>query len=397
MIKQHLPYLLLSFSLLMQSCQSTAQVNSTSQAAIEMGAARTDQYLPLLKDKSVALLVNQTSIVEETHLVDLLLKKKVTVTKVFAPEHGFRGKADAGAHVKSGKDEKTGLPIISLYGSNKKPTADQLSDVDVVIFDIQDVGTRFYTYISSMHYVMQACAEQGKEMLVLDRPNPNGMYVDGPVLEMENQSFVGMHPIPIVHGLTVGELANMINQQGWLGSDLQCDLTVIPMQHYSHDSTYSLPVKPSPNLPNDLSIALYPSLCLFEGTEISVGRGTMKPFQQIGHPSLTDYEDGFTPESIEGMSKYPPHENEQCFGIQFNNGDLQYKFSLSYLIEFYQAFEPKKDFFNNFFVKLAGTASLQQQIEAGFTEEEIRLSWKQELENYKALRKQYLLYPDFKE
>jgi len=372
-------------------CDSFSQTNKKS---IIVGAEKTSQYLPLLKDKKVALVVNQTSNIKETHLVDSLLKLDVDIKKVFAPEHGFRGKADAGATVKNGVDEKSGLPIISLYGSNKKPSKDQLSDIDIVIFDIQDVGTRFYTYISTMHYVMEACAENNKSLIVLDRPNPNGMYVEGPVLDLKHQSFVGMHPIPILHGLTVGELASMINNEGWLADRIKCQLKVIKVVHYNHRMHYSLPVKPSPNLPNDLSISLYPSLCLFEGTVVSVGRGTSIPFQQIGHPQLHEsYHYSFIPESTEG-AKYPPLEGEKCYGLKFETKLYNEGFSLQYLIDFYQAFDEKDKFFNNFFTKLIGNTSLREQIEAGFTEEEIKLSWQTDLDNYKRMRNKYLLYED---
>jgi len=375
----------LFFMILINAC--LAQQNKPLPAAYQ-----TKEYLPYLKGKSVGMVVNQTSTIDQTHLVDTLRSHKIKITKVFAPEHGFRGEADAGATVKSGIDQKTGLPIISLYGANKKPTKDQLEDLDVVIFDIQDVGARFYTYISTMHYVMEACAENNIPLLILDRPNPNGMHVDGPILEMEHQSFVGMHPIPILHGLTVAELAQMINGEKWLKNDVQCDLKIVKNMNYTHNDTYSLPVKPSPNLPNDPSIALYPSLCLFEGTVISVGRGTEKPFQQIGHPSLTKFDHTFTPASMPGSSKYPPFENEKCYGISFDEKNYFDGFSLQYLIKFYEAFPQKDQFFNNFFTKLAGTKSLQQQIEAGFSEEEIKMSWQAGLEEYKKMRAQYLLY-----
>jgi len=364
------------------------------QSEIQPAAAETKDYLPLLKNKKVALVVNQTSTIKQTHLVDSLQALGVNVVKVFAPEHGFRGEADAGEVIKNGIDQKSGLPIISLYGKNKKPTAQQLQNVDVILFDIQDVGVRFYTYISTMHYVMEAAAENNKSVVVLDRPNPNGMYVEGPVLDLAYQSFVGMHAIPIVHGLTVGELALMINGEGWLTNGQKCDLTVVSVKNYTHQTPYSLPIKPSPNLPNDLSIALYPSLCLFEGTVISVGRGTLRPFQQIGHPLLKEkYEDEFTPISMPG-AKSPPFKNEDCYGISFTGKTFTNGFSLRYLIDFYAAFPQKDQFFNSFFTKLAGNKVLQEQIASGFTAEEIELSWQSNLNNYRTLRKKYLLYPD---
>jgi uncharacterized protein YbbC (DUF1343 family) len=384
-ISKLIPLCTLFFMILVNAC--VAQENSPVPAAYQ-----TEKYLNLLNGKSVGMVVNQTSTIGQTHLVDTLRSHEINVIKVFAPEHGFRGEADAGAIVKSGIDKKTGLPIISLYGANKKPTKGQLENLDVVIFDIQDVGARFYTYISTMHYVMEACAENNIPLLILDRPNPSGMYVDGPILEMEHQSFVGMHPLPILHGLTVAELAQMINGEKWLKNELQCELIIIKNKNYRHSDSYSLPIKPSPNLPNDLSIALYPSLCLFEGTVISVGRGTEKPFQQIGHPELTSFEHIFTPESTPGSSQYPPFENEKCYGIDFESKDFEQGISLKYLIHFYNAFPNKDEYFNSFFTKLAGTESLRQQIEAGFSEEEMKMSWQADLEEYKKIRKKYLIY-----
>ncbi len=294
---------------------------------------QTEKYLPLLKGKNIALVVNQTSVIQNTHLVDSLLSHKLRIKTIFAPEHGFRGEADAGAHVANGIDKKTNLPIISLYGNNKKPTSAQLKGIDLIIFDIQDVGARFYTYISTMHYVMEACAENGIPLLILDRPNPNGMYVDGPVLDMKFQSFVGMHPIPVLHGLTVAELAKMINGEKWLKDSAQCELVNITCENYTHQTTYSLPIKPSPNLPNDQAIALYPSLCFFEGTIVSVGRGTEMPFQLYGHPSWkTAY--SFTPISTAGASS-PPYQNQRCYGYNLENTSTD-GFTLSYLIQAYQ-------------------------------------------------------------
>ncbi|MCC9165707.1 exo-beta-N-acetylmuramidase NamZ family protein [Pontibacter harenae] len=374
---------------------TTAEVTKQPAAtdALQLGAAQTDKYLPLLQGKRVGLVVNQTSVIGQTHLVDSLLSLGVKVSTIFAPEHGFRGEADAGAHVKDAKDVKTGLPIISLYGANKKPLPDQIKELDVLVFDIQDVGTRFYTYISTMHYVMEAAAENNKQVLVLDRPNPNGHYVDGPVLEMEQQSFVGMHPIPIVHGLTVGELAHMINGEGWLKGKQQAELTVIPMENYTHQTAYTLPVKPSPNLPNTQAITLYPSLCFFEGTNVSVGRGTPTPFQVIGSPYYQDKSFSFVPKPMPGAME-PPYKGQTCYGLDLTNPADAQPFTLIYLLDFYQNSTQKDKFFNNFFEKLAGTAKLRQQIIAGKTETEIRASWEPALSNYKQLRKQYLLYPD---
>ena len=303
---------------------------------IIVGAERSELYLPFLKDKRIALVVNQTSMVDTMHLVDFLLSKNINVKKIFAPEHGFRGNIDRGKHFNNNIDKKTGLPIIAMYGKNRKPKAEQLKDIDVVVFDIQDVGVRFFTYISSMHYVMEACAENNKKVIILDRPNPLGDYVDGPVLKPKFKSFVGMHQIPVVHGLTIGELALMINEEGWLKNGVKCDLEIIKMQNYNHSIHYYLPIKPSPNLPNDISIRLYPSLCFFEATNVSIGRGTKFPFQVIGYPNKKFGNFTFTPKDIPGMQINPLHENEVCYGInlQNSNPDTIY-FSLKYIIVLY--------------------------------------------------------------
>ncbi|HRK27299.1 MAG TPA: DUF1343 domain-containing protein [Chitinophagales bacterium] len=357
-------------------------------------------YANLLTNKRIALVVNQTSMVGKIHLTDFLLQQNIRVVKVFAPEHGFRGDADAGATIKNSRDVNTGLPVISLYGKNKKPLPDDLKDVDLVVFDIQDVGARFYTYISTMHYVMEACAEQNKEFVVLDRPNPNGFYIDGPILEPAYQSFVGMHPIPIVHGLTVGELALMINGEGWLANGERCNLTVVPCQNYTHQSFYELPIKPSPNLPNPRAIYLYPSLCFFEGAAVSVGRGTDKQFQLVGSPKSLAYSFAFTPVSKPGAAS-PVFMNETCYGIDLSDFPIDSlrsmrRINLQWLINFYQTYSVKDQFFNAFFNKLAGNDVLQQQIKDGLTEEDIRATWQWGLDQYKAKRRQYLLYPDFK-
>ncbi len=366
-------------------------------AQIKTGAEQIKKYLPLLKKKNIAVVVNHTSMVKEVHLVDLLLQSNVAIKKVFAPEHGFRGTADAGEHVKNHIDKKTKIPIISLYGKNKKPSIEQLKDIELVVFDIQDVGVRFYTYISTMHYVMEACAEQNIPVLILDRPNPNGNTVAGPVLDLKYQSFVGMHPIPIVHGLTVGELAQMINGEKWLKDSVVCDLTVITCKKYTHNTTYELPIKPSPNLPNTISVQLYPSLCLFEATEVSIGRGTLFPFQVAGTPngkSIGEFK--FTPKSIIGMSKYPKHENKTCYGIDFREYKIP-KFSLFPLLQFYKNSKNKARFFTSpkFFNLLAGNNELMAQIKRGDTYEDIKKSWQPKLNHYLALRTNYLLYPDF--
>jgi len=353
-----------------------------------------DDYLPLLAGKRVALVVNQTSVIGTRHLVDTLYARGINITKVMAPEHGFRGEAPDGETIDNSKDPKTGIPIVSIYGKTKKPSPEMLADVDVLIFDIQDVGIRFYTFISTMHYIMEAAAENGKQVIVLDRPNPNGMYVDGPVKEEEIQAFVAKHPIPIVHGLTVGELAKMINGEGWLEGGLTCDLTVIKMQNWDHNSTYSLPIKPSPNLPNDNAIALYPSLGLFEGTVVSVGRGTDFPFEVIGHPDYSKGNFSFTPQPNEG-SKYPPMEGKECKGQYFGNTPARRELSLQYLIDYHADIKDDTTFFRSYINLLAGTKKLKEQVEAGMSEAEIKATWQPGLKKYKALRKQYLLYPDF--
>lgn len=367
------------------------------QESPKPAAENTSAYLPLLQGKNIALVVNQTSVVGETHLADTLLKLGISIKKIFAPEHGFRGTADAGETVTDGIDTKTGLPVISLYGKNKKPSSSQLEGIDLVVFDIQDVGARFYTYISTMHYVMEACAENAISFMVLDRPNPNGYYVDGPVLDTSFSSFVGMHPIPVVHGLTVGELAQMINGENWLKGGVQCDLQVVACTNYQHDSQYKLPIKPSPNLPNDRAIELYPSLCFFEPTIVSIGRGTQTPFQLVGSPEHANfYSYQFTPQSTSG-AKYPKHEGELCFGKDLTDSSIQHNtpFFLTELLTFYQQTEDKETFFTNakFFDLLAGTDKLRQQIRAGLSEEEIRQSWQSDLEKYKILREKYLIYP----
>lgn len=358
---------------------------------IKVGAEQLDLLLPLLKNKHIAMVVNHTAMVGKLHLVDTLLKSGITIKKIMAPEHGFRGKADAGETVKDGADSKTGLPIVSLYGNNKKPTQEQLSDVDLVVFDIQDVGVRFFTYISTLHYVMEACAENGKQVIVLDRPNPNGGYVDGPLLQAEHTSFVGMHPIPIVHGMTIGEYAAMINGEGWIKGN--CALEIIKLKNWKHGDVYSLPHKPSPNLPNDHAIRLYPSTCLFEGTVISVGRGTLTPFEVLGHPVLKNMSFSFTPVSIDGMSKNPPFENQVCYGLDLRDAVVKNQLDLSYLIQLYQLYPDKEKFFIPYFEKLAGTSVLREQIKSGMTEEAIRKTWETDLKKFRDMRSRYLLYP----
>ncbi len=381
-------FLLSFFSFFFMTCGQA----KNEDKKLMLGAERTSAYISGLEDKKVGLLINHTSIIGETHLVDYLLQKNISIKKIFAPEHGFRGKADAGEKIEDNVDAKTGIQVASLYGENKKPTADMLKGLDVVIFDIQDVGTRFYTYISSMHYMMEACAENHVKMIVFDRPNPNGHYIDGPVLNPEFKSFVGMHPIPVVHGLTVGELAQMINGEGWLEGGMKCDLEVVTMENYKHTDTYSLPVKPSPNLPNDKAINLYPSLCFFEGTKMSIGRGTQFPFQVIGYPDEKYGTFSFTPESIVGMAKYPKYEGKKCYGVDLRNSKSLDRLDLSYIIDHYKLWKKEESFFTNYFNTLAGTDQLKKQIESGMSEKEIRASWQDDLEKYNLLRNKYLLY-----
>ena len=373
----------------------------TNLAKMETGAEQTEKYLPLLKGKKVAIVANHTTNINGSHLVDSLLSSGVHIVKIFSPEHGFRGKADAGEHVHNYQDSKTGLPVISLYGSSKKPQLKDLKDVDVVIFDLQDVGVRFYTYISTMHYVMEACAETGVEMMILDRPNPNGFYVDGPVLDTAYHSFVGMHPVPIVHGMTIGEFAQMINGEGWLKSGIQCKLNIIKCDHYTHDSLYQLPINPSPNLQNMLSVYLYPSLGFFEGTSLSVGRGTEFPFQVFGGPDMQNVEFTFTPISIDGASKYPKHRDTKCYGVDLRTIDKQELLNqkaiqLQWILFAYQNVKNQDDFFNAFFYNISGNEKLRKQIEQGKSEEEIRQSWQPQLDEFKQIRRKYLLYEDYK-
>ncbi|MBR9914100.1 MAG: DUF1343 domain-containing protein [Algicola sp.] len=382
-----------------QSEQTLDEVNSSSNTTIVVAANRTDAYIPKLKNRRVGVVANQTSVIYKAnqkdyiHLVDSLLDRVVDIKKVYAPEHGFRGTADAGEIIKDGIDLKTNLPIISLYGDHKKPSLEQLSGLDIMIFDIQDVGARFYTYISTLHYVMEACAEAKLPLLILDRPNPNGHYVDGPILELKHQSFVGMHPIPVVHGMTIGEYAKMINGEGWLNNKVQCDLEVITMNNYAHNKAYSLPIKPSPNLPNDQAINLYPSLCFFEGTNVNAGRGTSKQFQIYGSPYLdkTVYNFKYIPTANEG-SKYPKNQGMLCYGEDLSQQDTMSQIDLSFLIRAYQNTIDKDKFFNSFFVKLAGTESLKEQIVTGMSEAEIKKSWQSDLEQFKKTRERYLIY-----
>ena len=382
----------------------TGQVNVVKSQVdeIQVGANQVEKYLPLLKGKIVAVVANQTSLVSNVHFVDTLVASGVKIKCVFAPEHGFRGEAGAGEKIKDGKDKKTGLPIISLYGKHLKPSSNDLANVDILIFDIQDVGARFYTYISTLQYVMEACAEANLPILILDRPNPNGFYVDGPVLHEAFKSFVGMCKIPVVHGMTIGEYAKMLKGEKWFSNSDSLDLKIILVVNYTHRSLYNLPVQPSPNLPNMQAVYLYPSLCFFEGTSISIGRGTKFPFQCVGFPGMKNGDISFTPINIAGVVSNPPYRDTLCNGIDLRTVSL-YEDSLSSLLQLkwltkmYSEFPNKKFFFNSFFEKLAGTATLRTQIINGRTEAEIRKSWEPELSEFKKIRKKYLLYLDFDE
>lgn len=378
------------------------QKQPATDSSILVGAARFDQYLPLLKGKRIAILTNQTAVIgsQKTHLVDTLLHLGVNIVKIFGPEHGFRGTADAGATVENSIDKKTGIPIISLYGSHNKPTPEDLNDVDVMIYDIQDVGTRFYTYISSMQRYMEAAAENNKPVIILDRPNPNGFYVDGPVLEEDQKSGVGMQPIPIVYGMTIGEYAKMLVGEGWLNTDSTPDLTVVKCLNYTHDSLYHLPVKPSPNLPNMASIYLYPSLCFFEGTKVNVGRGTHHQFQLFGNPEFPKSLYSYTPKSMPG-AVHPKLEGQKCYGYLVATDahtalkKIQKKIQLKWILKAYKLYPDKTHFFRDFFNLLAGTKDLMQQIKDGWSAKKIKASWQPELNQFKKTRKKYLLYPDF--
>jgi uncharacterized protein YbbC (DUF1343 family) len=373
------------------ACAST---QADTPKTLKTGAEQTSLYVSDLKGKTIALVVNHTSMIGKTHLADSLLSLGIKIKTIFAPEHGFRGTADAGEHVANGIDKKTGLPIVSLYGANRKPSVAQLEGIDVIIFDIQDVGARFYTYTSTMHYVMEACAEQSKKLLILDRPNPNGHYVDGQVLNKKFASFVGLNPVPVVHGCTVGELAQMINGESWLNGNKKCNIQIIKCLGYKHSTAYNPPIATSPNLPNLQSMLLYPSICFFEGTDVSVGRGTDKQFQVIGSPNSKNGSFTFTPEDKPG-AKNPPQKGKLCYGEDLSQIDARkQEFTLKYLIDFYQKSDNKAKFFSSpsFFDKLAGSDSLRKQIVAGMTETQIRASWKADLDKYKTIRKKYLLY-----
>lgn len=372
---------------------------TASAAEIKTGAQDLKAYLPLLHGRSVALVVNHSSMVDDRHLVDLLLEKRVSIKTVFAPEHGLHGSADAGEKVKDSVDLKNALSIVSLYGEHKKPTKKDLEGVDVIIFDIQDVGVRFYTYLSTLHFVMEAAAENDLPLIVLDRPNPNGDRIDGPLLRPKFSSFVGMHPVPVLYGMTIGEYALMINGESWLDAGKRAELHVVALQGYSHGDLYHLPIRPSPNLPNDLSIALYPSLGLLEGTHISVGRGTKKQFQLYGAPKYSDESFFFIPVPQEG-AKYPKHQGEVCYGVDLSDVDVELvraskKLDLKYLLDAFKNYPDKKSFFlkNDFFDRLAGSDRLRRQILEGKSEELIRSDWKADISEFKRIRSKYLLYP----
>ena len=396
--------LVLFFVFLLFSCQSHPERSDhhsnkntlveNEDSSLVLCAERIEELIEIIGDRAVAVVGNQTSILgNATHLVDTLLRRDVQLIKVFSPEHGFRGKGSAGQKINDSKDEMTGLPIVSLYGDHKKPTKEDLANIELVIFDIQDVGVRFYTYISTLHNVMEACAEFGLPVLVLDRPNPNGDYIDGPVLEIAHKSFVGMHPVPVVHGMTIGEYALMINGEHWLKDSLQCDLKVLACKNYHHAMEYSLPVPPSPNLRSDISIRLYPSLCFFEGTTISVGRGTKQPFELYGHPDMDKDNFSFKPKSMMG-AVYPKHQNLQCGGVNLSNESLDSRFTLHYLLDALKRTGDPVSTINRkkFFVLLSGSEKLYNQIINGLSEKEIRKTWRSDLDAYSAIRNKYLRY-----
>lgn len=390
-----IPVLFFVLPFFLYAQQGELKLVSCSQ--VTSGAQRTSEYLPLLKSKRVAVVANQASLIGKTHLVDSLHSLQVHLVKIFSPEHGFRGNAEAGALIEDGRDTKTGLPVISLYGNHKKPTTKDLESIDVVLFDLQDVGVRFYTYISTLGYVMEACAENNIPLIVLDRPNPNGFFVDGPVLEPGYSSFVGLHPVPVIYGMTIGEYARMVNGEKWFSDSLQCDLTVIELIGYDHNMIVKLPVRPSPNLPDWEAVYLYPSLAFFEGTVVSVGRGTDFPFQVYGHPDLKTGDFSFIPHSIPGVSEHPKFKGITCYGQNLTGYAQDYKkkphrLNLSWLIGAYRELSADHRFFNDYFDKLAGTDRLREQIEKGISEDKIRASWQAGLKKFKKTRDKYLIY-----
>lgn len=387
--------------LLMASCSASGLVQEQPQQSappeIRVGAAQIDDYFPLIKGKSLGMVVNHTSVVDSLHLVDFLLASGIQIKAIYAPEHGYKGTVERGKDIAHSTDPETGIPVLSIYGSRKKPSPEDLQGIDVIIFDMQDVGTRFFTYISTLHYVMEACAENNIPVIILDRPNPTGHYVDGPVLDTAFSSFIGMHPIPMTHGMTIGEYGQMINGEKWLLNGVQCDLTVIKAANYTHDSRYLLPVGPSPNLPDMKSVYLYPTTCLFEGTEVSEGRGTWKPFQQFGTPFYTPQVNPFVPEPIPGLSADPKFNGQTCYGYNFSDTPLEElqqidQINLKYLLEFYSKSPDKEKFFGPSMDLLAGSDVLRKQIIAGKTEAEIRESWQEGLAKFRETREKYLLY-----
>lgn len=387
------PFLLLSS----MNCTQNKSLQLVNHDEVTNGSERVDKYLNQLKNKNVAVVANQSSMISNVHMIDSLISLNINIIKIFCPEHGLRGVNDAGQKISDNIDEKTNIPILSLYGSHKKPTADDLRNIDIVLFDLQDVGTRFYTYISTLTYVMEACAENNIPIIVLDRPNPNGFMIDGPVMEEEHQSFIGLHPVPVVYGMTIGEYAMMVAGEQWINKAYDLDLEVIPLIDYNHNMIVKLKIRPSPNLPNWQSVYLYPSLCFFEGTIISVGRGTELPFQVYGHPDISSGNFIFTPKSKEGASD-PKLKDEICNGEnlqQYANrfNEHPHQINLQWIIETYQLLKDNHDFFNNYFVKLAGTETLRIQIESGLSQEKIQQSWQPGINNFKNIRSKYLLYP----
>jgi uncharacterized protein YbbC (DUF1343 family) len=405
---KYLPLLITSISLSFYS-PSVRQIQSqiiTEKKTIKTGADQTEKYLPYLKGKRVAILANLTSIIGKTHLVDSLKTLGINIVKVFGPEHGFRGNVSAGVQVADDIDAATGIPVISLYGTKNKPSKEDLADVDILIYDLQDVGCRFYTNINALARLMEACYENGKELLILDRPNPNGYLIDGPVLDMKYKSGIGMFPVPISHGLTVGEFAQMANGEGWLANKVKCNIRIIPVANYTHDMPYILPVKPSPNLNTQQSIMLYPSICLFEGTYINLGRGTYFPFTVLGSPELKGkYEFSYTPTGIKGMAETPLFMNQVCYGLDLRHYDINLlikskQINLQWMMELYKAHPYKEKFFDSklsnqmgVIERLTGSGLFRQQIIEGKSEKEIRESWEPGLSEYKTMRKKYLLYP----
>jgi uncharacterized protein YbbC (DUF1343 family) len=380
-----------AFMFLFFSCSAQKKIQTTE--SVKVGAARMEMYLPLLQGKTVGLVANHTAMIGTTHLLDTLIKQNIDIAAVFSPEHGFRGTADAGAHITDGKDSKTGIPIVSLYGKNKKPSKDQLKGIEVLVFDLQDVGVRFYTYLSTLHYVLEAATENNIAVIVLDRPNPNIASIDGPVLDTAFSSFVGLHPVPILYGMTIGEYAQMIAGEQWIKTNATdaARLTIIPIANYTRTTSYVLPIAPSPNLRSAAAIAWYPTLCLFEGTEISVGRGTNNPFTLYGNPHCTMKDTAFTPTPNVG-AKYPRFQDEVCYGKSMLKEQPTHNIHINEWIAAYQCYEGEKPFFNAFFKKLAGTDQLKKQLENNWTEKRIRASWKKDLKVFKYMRKAYLIY-----